>query len=186
MSRPKVNSDSQKELDKAQASFDAFSETVSKFNPLDAKGTMHEEEPQTKVSNRELNKQDAPYIKPIRSIHSKDRPQEKYKEKHARDWEYVRCIVENKEIIGEAVECWTKKYPGDPAHFWKIPVNKAIYIPRLLANQLANCKYHRLRTEDQITSDEGFIKQYGTVVVDYVKNRIDARPVGNSFLAFGS
>lgn len=180
MNRPKVNSESQKELDRAEDQFAAFDTqvkemTLDRMNQAPDQGT----EQQTKISTREANKADAPYIKPLRSINSKEKFDEKYRAQHTDAWKYIRCIVENNEIIGEAIEVWTKKFPGDSAHFWKVPVNKPVYIPKLLAEQLSNCKYHRL-TMDQstISSSDGMGTYMGSMVVDNTKHRIDCRPVG--------
>lgn len=140
-----------------------------------------ETEPQTKLSSKEIEKSDAPYIKPVRSINSKEPFNEKYRDLHKQAWEYIKCIVENNEILGEAVECWTKRFPGDPAHFWKIPVNKPVYIPRLLAEQLSQCRYHRLSMEAsnaQVTGSDQMGTYIGNMVVDHTKQRIDCRPVG--------
>lgn len=192
MSRPpKVNSDGQKELDKAQEKFDQFNDQVAGFNPLDAKAPVAETEPQTKMSQREIRNAEVPYIKPIRSvartnfkndrIDSRSYFDEKHRPLHDRDWEYVKCIVENNEIKGEDVEVWTAKWGCDPAHFWKVPVNKPVMIPRLLAEQLASCKYHRLRTEDRPVEQGQLGTITGALVVDQTVHRIDARPVGFGF-----
>lgn len=185
--RPKVNSESQKELDKAEASFQAFDEqvksmTVDQMN----KAPVLEMEPQTKQSTRELNKQDAVHIKPIRSINSKEPFNEKYRQEHTKAWEYIRCVVENNEIIGEAVELWTKKFPGDSAHFWRIPVNKPVFLPRHVAERIADCKYHRLMMDQtQISSSDGMGTYMGSMVVDHTKHRLDCRPVGFGFVSMG-
>lgn len=187
MVSPKVNSASQRQLDSAAEQFEKFDESVKALTVDHMnKSVIPETEPQVKASNRELNKADAPYIKPVRSINSKEPFNEKYREAHTEAWKYVKCVVENLEIIGETVECWTKKFPGDPAHFWKVPVNKPVYIPKLLADQLASCCYHRLSMEQNQTSNligsDGMGTYVGSMVVDSVKHRIDARPVGYGFI----
>lgn len=180
MSRPKVNSESQKQLDQADDQFKAFSEQISSFSSVDQKAASEETEPQTKLSKREAKKMDAPYIEPERSVacSHKEKFNEKYRKDWERGWERVKCIVENNEIIGEKVPVWTKKFAGDPYHFWQVPVNKPIYIPRLLAEQLAACKYRRLIMQDAPTSNVDGMQFYGSMSVESVKNRIDARPIG--------
>lgn len=189
---PKVNSDSQKELNKAQDKFDSFQEEMRKFNPLDVSAPVQEVEPQTRLSTREANKMDAAYLKPIRSISrtnfqnskidSRTFWDEKNRKARDEDWEYVKCIVENYEIIGEAVEVWTAKWGCDPAHFWRVPVNKPIMIPRHLAKQLSKCQYHRLVMDGNATIEQNHMGTItGGIIADVVKNRIDARPVGFGF-----
>lgn len=188
MSKPKVNSESQKQLDKAEEQFEAF-ETQVKSMTVDHmnKAPVFDQEPQTKLSTRELNKADALHLKPVRSINSKESFNEKYRAEHTEAWKYVRCVVENNEIIGESIEVWTKRFAGDSAHFWRVPVNKPVYIPKLLAEQLASCKYHRLiMDQSQISAADGMGTYMGSMVVDQTKHRIDCRPVGNGFITMGS
>lgn len=172
---------SKKEIEKAAKSFEAFNESIESLT-LDRmnKAPKEEHEEQTKLSNREIQKMDAPYLKPTRSINSKEPFNEKFRKDWERDWEYVKCIAENLEIIGEHIETWTKKYPGDPAHFWKIPVNKPVYMPRILAKRLSECQYHRLVMQDTSTNEEAGMTYYGALTVDVTKNRLDCRPVGNT------
>lgn len=187
MTKPKVNSESQKQLDKAEEHFEAFDAQVKSLT-LDHmnKAPVLELEPQTKLSSREANKADAIHLKPLRSINSKEPFNEKYRAEHTEAWKYVRCIVENNEIIGEAIELWTKRFAGDSAHFWRVPVNKPIYLPRHLAQRLSECKYHRLiMDQSQISSADGLGTYMGSMVVDQTKHRIDCREVGNSFTSMG-
>lgn len=185
---PKVNSDGQKEINRAQDKFDSFQEEMRKFNPLEASAPVEEKDPQTRLSTREAKQMDAAYIKPIRSISrtnydkAKTYWDEKNRKHHEEDWEYVKCIVENYEIIGEAVEVWTAKWGCDPAHFWRVPVNKPIMIPRHLAKQLSKCQYHRLTMDNTTAIEHSHVGTItGAIVVDVIKNRIDARPVGFGF-----
>ncbi len=187
MAQPKVNSDSQKELNKAQEQFDAFDKSVKEMT-LDKMSLAPErpQEEQTKMSGREQKAYDAPYIKPVRSINSKERFNEAYREEHKRAWEYVKVICENFEIIGEQIEMWTKKFAGDAADFWKIPVNKPIYVPRLVAKQIAACKYHRITMEEKVTNQEGGVTFHGSLAVDHTKNRLDCRIVNEGFVSMAS
>jgi hypothetical protein len=182
MATPKVNSAGQRELDKAEAQISAFEENIKGLvSDRDSMRVVPETEPQTKLSSREVKNADAPYIKPIRSINSKEPFDEKQREAHKKAWEYIKCVFENHEIIGEEISTWTKRFPGDPAHFWKVPVNKPVYVPRLLAKQISQCFYNRLTMrEDQITSSDGIGSYTGAVVVDQVKPRLSCRTVGSS------
>lgn len=185
MSTAKVNSKSQQELDRVSDQFDKFDEQVKSLTQDEmSKAPIADFEPQTKISAREANKVDAQYIKPARSINSKEQFNEKYRNEWEAKKKYVRCIVENREIIGEKVECWSKPFPGVAAEFWQIPVNKPIYIPQHLAEQLASRCYHRLMMdESKSVSADGHGTYYGAITVKETIQRIDARPVGFGFVA---
>lgn len=188
MNRPKVNSEGQRQLDRAEESFKALQEEIKDFNPLDGK-KIPEVEVQTKLSDREAKKADAPVIKPLRSIKrpqgGKDGAKVFWDEKNRAQWEYdwqlVRCIVENHEIIGESVPAWTSKWGCDNADYWMVPVNKPIMIPRHLAVQLSKCCYHRLIMEDRPVEQSHMGTITGAMTVDHVKHRINCRPVGFDF-----
>jgi hypothetical protein len=188
MARPNVNGEAQKELDKTEASFDEFKSMMKSYNPLDNRMSPKEEEPVIKMSNRDMNKMDAPVIRPIRSVNrvnsekAKTYWNEKYQKMHDYDWEYVKCKVENREIINEDVETWTAKYGCDPAHLWRVPVNKPVWIPRLLASQLAQCKYNKIiMQEEKIRGQDGMATYTGTLEVEQTINRINCTPVAASF-----
>jgi hypothetical protein len=183
MERPKVNSEAQKELDKAEVRFEEYQNQLKKLDPFDRTKDV-ETEPQTKLSTKEAKYADALYIKPARSIASKEKFNEQYRKAWEHDWEYVKCVVENNEIVGEKIETWTKRYAGDPAHFWILPSNKPIYIPRLLAKQISQCKYVRYVAQDpRITGGgDGVSSGYFTdMVAETVKHRLDARPLSGAF-----
>lgn len=185
MSRPRVNADGQRELDRAEDTIASVQEEIKSFNPFESLNKpVQTAEPQLKLSDRELNRMDAPYLKPVRSINSKEPFNEKFRRSWEEAWKYVKCVVENYEIIGEDVEVWTKRFPGDPAHFWKVPVNKPVFMPRLLAEQLSQCKYHRLKMENNtVTNSDGMGTYHGALSVDCVKERISAKPVGFGFVS---
>lgn len=181
MTRPKVNSESQNQLDQAVAQVDAFNEEVKALADAPLKAApLEETEQQTKMSKRETAKYDAPYIKPERSIQCKEKPNEKYQKERDYMWEYVKIIAENNEIVGETIELWTKKFPGDPAHFWKIPVNKPIYVPRLVAERLTECSYTRYAMEDRQNTmgSDGMGTYYSGMVAKNTVRRLNALPAG--------
>lgn len=186
---PKVNSSGEKELDKAQEQFDAFDNQVKELT-LDRMNMApkQEIEPQTKLSSNEIAKSKDIYLKPAKSlgvgVHPKTGVHEKFNEDYRKDWEfakeYVHFTAENKEIIGETIELWTKPFPGVNCEFWKVPVNTPVWGPRYLAERIKGCSYHRLRTEDGMqTGSDGFGKYHGTLVVDTTIQRLDAIPVSN-------
>jgi hypothetical protein len=178
--RPKVEGRfANEELDKADAQFEAFDKQVKdltldrmKAAPLD------EKEPQTKLSQKEIANSKDIYLKPRRTVSSREKFNEDYREQYNFAKEYVQFIAENKEIIGENIELWIKKFPGLPAEEWVIPVNKPVWGPRYLAEQIKNCQYSRMTMkQDVVTSDDGYGKYYGTMVVDTKIQRLDAYPV---------
>ena len=180
MGRPKkVKSSSEKELDKAQKDFDKFDKnikdlTVDRMNQHPKKET----EDQTKIATKDLDKIDDVYLKPERRIGSSEKFNEDFKEKFEYDKEYVHFIAENKEILGEALEFWTKPYPGVAAEFWKIPVNTPVWAPRYVAEQIKRKFYHKLTmSQTTSTSQDGMGQYYGSLVVDETVARLDAKPV---------
>jgi hypothetical protein len=192
MIKPRVNSESQNQLNKADEEFKEFSKQVEAFNPIEVKAPLEEREQQTKLSTREMKNTDAPYIKPMRNVarvNTKERPtfwDEKHRPAHDRDWEYVKITAENNELIGSMIEMWTAEYGCDPAHFWQIPVNRPIYVPRLVAKKIAGCKYHRMSMETADLNNtklhEGENMQFvGGMVATHTKHRLNAYPVGDSF-----
>ena len=66
------------------------------------------------------------------------------RKEHARDWEYVKGIYENIENVGESIEFWYAKYPGDHDCLWKLPSNVPVFVPRMIAKHLEDVqKYHK-------------------------------------------
>jgi hypothetical protein len=185
--RPETSSGfAEQELDRAEAQFKAFDENVKSLTQ-DALNSapLTETEEQTKLSKRELKNTGAKYIKPSRSINTKEQAKpldEKQKQAHARAWERIECIVENKEVIGETVEFWTREFPCDPADFWQVPTNVLVNIPRLVAKNLSRCKYHRLRMEENRgTGTDGMGQYYGALVADSTIARIEVKKAISDF-----
>lgn len=180
--KPEVSSGfAQRELDRAEAQFEKFDTEVKNLT-LDRMNESSEvEKPSVEISKKDAYK-DGVYIKPVRSISSKEPFNERFREAHTRAWEYVKCQAVNGEILGEKIELWNKKFPGDPATFWQIPVGVNIYIPRMIAKQISECKYHRLRMEQNtITENSGGMQYYGSLAVDSTVQRMDCVPVNKEF-----
>lgn len=180
-SKPKVSSQfAQKELDKAEKQFERFEQEV-KDCTLDRMNAAPkaEEEQQTKISNREAQKADGIWLKPKRTISSKEVFNENYRDEYNFKKEYVKFIAEHKEIIGETITLWTKKFAGIPAEEWEVPTNKVVWGPRYLAERIKECSYHRLRMDEQrMTGADGYGSYTGQLVVDNIVQRLDAMPVG--------
>jgi hypothetical protein len=178
---PKVNSEGQKELDKAAEQFEAYDENIKSLTQdrMNA-APKHEHEPQTKISQKEMDKAKDIYLKPEKTVSCRDKFNEDFREEYNHKREYVHFTAENREIIGEAIEMWTRPFGGMPAEFWRVPVNKPVWGPRYLAEQLKNCVYHRLKSEqNSITSADGMGQWQGQIVVDTTIQRLDAIPVSS-------
>lgn len=177
------------EIEKAEKSFDSFNESVKELT-MDrmAQAPKHEVEEQTKLSQKEIRKSNETYLKPLRSISGAD----KFNEKYRADWEFqkefVNFIAENRELKGSAIEIWTRPFGGVPAEYWEVPVNKPVWGPRYLAEQITRCQYHRLRMEDAAIKEQfGFAQMNGVMVADTTEQRLDAIPVSkNKSLFMGS
>lgn len=169
---------SEQELDKLDAQFEAHKENINQLT-LDRMNTApkRETEGQTKLSQNELSKSNDLYLKPYRSIRSQEKFNEEYRSQYEFDKEYVFFTAENNEVVGEAIDIWSKPYAGLPAEWWKVPVNKPLWAPRYLAEQIKRCSYHRLTMNQKvITSEDGSGQYTGGITVDSTINRLDARP----------
>lgn len=166
------------EVEKAQKQFDAYDENIKQMtlDRMNQAPTL-EVEPQTKISQADLAKSKDIYLKPRRQIGSREKFNENYRDQYNFAMENVRFIAENREIIGESIELWTKPFAGMPCQEWVVPVNKPVWGPRHLAERLTGCKYHRFVQNDHtFTGQDGLGSYQGTVVVDKVINRLDAVP----------
>lgn len=177
--KPKASSSfAQNELDKAEKQFEKFDEEIKSMTQDRMNlAPKQDVESQTKLSSDQIAKSKDVYLKPDRSISCRDKFNEKYRKNYEFDKEYVQFTAENKEIIGEAIEIWTRPYGGMPAEFWKVPVNKPVWGPRYLAEQIRRCFYHRLRMENKPIETTGVGVMYGSLAVDTTVQRLDANPV---------
>lgn len=170
------------ELDKVEKQLDAFEQNVKDLT-LDRMNSApkQEVEPQTKLSQTDIEKSKEIYLKPVRSIASREKFNESYRKEYTFSTEYVRFIAEHKELMGETIEMWTKPYAGMPAEEWKIPTGKPVWAPRHVAEQLSSRKYHRLKMDQSVsTGADGHGQYYGTMVADTTIQRLDAIPVSAS------
>lgn len=190
--KPKANTSlAAQELDKAEAQFQAFDDNVKQLT-LDRlnEAPKREVEPQTKISQRDIEKSKDVYLKPFRTVASKEKFNEKFRGDYEFAKEYVQFIAENKEIIGEELDLWTKPYPGMPAEEWKVPVNKPVWGPRYLAEQIKRASYHRLTmVQSSLSGSDGMGQYYGAMAADSIIQRLDAIPVNQRksvFMGTGS
>jgi hypothetical protein len=178
MSKTRQPNASEQELDKVEQQFKQFDEEVKQMTMDRMNATPKPDvEPQTQLSQKDIEKSKEIYLKPIKQIGSAEKFNEKWREDYNFAKEYVRFIAENREIIGEDIEIWSKPFPGVPAEMWKVPVNKPIWGPRYLAEQIKKCCYHRLTMENKIIENTGVGSMYGQMAIDTTIQRLDALPV---------
>jgi hypothetical protein len=177
--KPEVSKSAQNELDKAEKQFEKFDEEVKSLT-LDRMNAApkQEAEPQTKLSQREIANSKEIYLKPKRTVSSR----EKFNEAHRADYEFAKELVyftaENRELIGQHIELWTKPFPGMPAEEWDVPTNRPVWGPRYLAERIKGCTYHRLSMEESkgVMGSDHMGTYMGAVVVDSTIQRLDAHP----------
>lgn len=152
------------------------------------KASVVDFQPQTEITRAMKDFTDAPVIKPIKSIPRPGKPIAKEAKDRAWGWEYVRCIAENREVIGETIELWTGKYHGDMADFWQVPVNRPIYLPRHVAKRISECRYHRVKMQDRPMHNlmnemesTGVSGYSGQLTVVDTRQRLDCRPIAVGF-----
>ena len=176
----------EKELEQVAKQFDQFDENVKSLT-LDRMNAapVQEVEPQTKLSTQEIEDAKRIYLKPKRSISSREKFNEKFREDYIFQTEYVQFIAENREITGEKIDLWTKPFPGVPAQEWEVPVNVPVWGPRHLAEQIRKARYHRLIMKDSvITGADHAGSYYGAICVDTTVQRLDAYPVSTKKKSF--
>jgi hypothetical protein len=179
-SKPEVSSSvAQKQLDVAEKQFEAFENQVKDLT-LDRMNAAPKEdaEPQTKLSQKDIQKSKDIYLKPERSIGCKEKFNEAFREDYNFAKEYVQFTAENREVIGESIQLWTKAFPGQAAEYWTVPTNKPVWGPRYLADRIKGCSYHRLSMDEhKIVAADGMGSYTGQLVVDSIIQRLDAHPV---------
>ena len=178
--RPKVSNSAQQELDKVEKQFEEFDSNIKEMT-LDRMNMAPKQETEPhKLSQLEIEKSNDIYLKPSRAIFSPEKFNEKFREDYNFSKEYVRFIPKNEEIKGDIAEFWTKPFPGTPAEFWKVPVDKPVWAPRYVAERMKNCSYHKLVMQQNVTNGNDYAGQYyGALAVDTTVQRLDAIPVTN-------
>jgi hypothetical protein len=173
--RPNVE---EQELNKIEDQFEKYTENVNQLtHDRMNMAPKLERDNQTKMSQNQIADAKQIYLKPFRAIGCADKFNEDYRKQYEFDKEYVYFIAENNEVIGEDIDIWTRPYSGMPAEEWKVPVNKPVWGPRYLAEQIKRCQYHRFSMNQRtITGEDGMGQYTGGFVVDNIVNRIDSRP----------
>lgn len=178
--KPNVKQD---ELNHAEKQIDNFSNEIKEsLSNVPSSLPVEEKEPQTKLSKKEIKKNNGFYLKPKRTMYPSPHPKtgkiETFNEKYRKDYEYqkeyIQFVAENKEIIGETITLWTKPFAGVPAEEWDIPVNKPIWAPRYVYASIRRCRYTRMIMEEKPISDEGGFQYYGKMVATSRLERLSA------------
>jgi len=180
-SKPKVSSGAQKQLDKAEAEFKEFDSQIKEITRDRMSAVpVQDSEPQTNLSQNEIRNSKDIYLKPHKTISSREKFNERFRDDYNFAKEYVQFIAEHKEIQGEDLDLWTKPFPGMPAEEWIVPVNKPVWGPRYLAEQIQRKSYNRLKMNENVqTSASAYGVMTGQLAVDTKVNRLDAYPVSN-------
>ncbi len=180
--KPKLsNSDSAKALELAEQQIKSYESqikdlTMDRMN----EAPMKDVEPQLKLSQSERSNSRDIYLKPEKTIGCADKFNEKFRKEYEFAKEQVNFECENQEIIGEAIEIWTRPYPGIPAQFWKVPVNVPVWGPRFLAEQISRKFYHRFITDESRPTEQNQAGlMTGAMIVDKKIPRLLARPVSS-------
>lgn len=178
--KPKLASNTaQRQLDDAEKQFQSFDDNIKQMT-MDRmnEAPAAERESQTKIAQVDRDKMKDVYLKPFRTVSSREPFNEKFREDYNFAKEYVQFEAENVEIIGEELDFWTKPFAGVPAEEWKVPVNKPVWGPRYVAERIKGCKYHRMTMQQSVsTGTDGMGQYYGAMAVDKTIQRLDARPV---------
>jgi len=173
----KTKSQVQNELDRVQQQFDNFNQEIKDMT-LDRSNhaAKEEQEQQTQFTSKDIRNSKDIYLKPERTVAPRDKFNENFRSKYNYAKEYVQFIAENREIIGEDIETWTRPFGGMPAEFWRVPTNKPVWGPRYLAEQIKKCYYHRFVMQQTVTQNTHAGQMYGTLAADTTIQRLDAYP----------
>lgn len=176
--KPELDDEGQRELQEMQQQFNEFDDQIKSMDlECMSKAPLKEEEPQTKIAQSDLDKIKDIYLKPYRTISSREKFNEKFREDYEFSKQYVNFIAENKEVIGETIDLWIKAFPGLPCEEWKVPVNTPVWGPRYLAERIKGCSYHKLTMENKQAIGSDYAGMYtGSIVVDSTVQRLDAYP----------
>lgn len=186
--KPMVNSAGERELIKMEEKFEEFKQEVKELSSTNLALPKLETENQTKLSARDLDKSKEIYLKPSKSIGpgKGEKFNEAFREEYTFRKEYVNFIAENS-ILGETIEIWTKPFPGMNCDYWEVPVNKPVWGPRFLAEQIASRSYV-VYEMNEVSDQERYMPQnkiesnfaggiYGKIVGKRIENRMKAFPV---------
>lgn len=174
--RPETSGFVQKELDNVEKQVSQVEESIKSMT-MDKMNEAPRQETELKMSQKQINNSSDEHLKPIKYVGCKENFNEKFRDEYNFKNEYVRVVCQHNELRGDAIEKWSRPYPGLPAEFWRIPTNRPVSIPRYLAEEVKSCSYHRLvMDEKKVTDTAGGGTFYGAMQVDTIVQRLDAFP----------
>jgi hypothetical protein len=184
--RPRAQSSlAEQEMDRVDEQFKEFDSQVKEMTMDRMNAAPKKEvEGQTKLSQNELARSNDLYLKPYRTIGCREKFNENYRDEYNKAKEYVHFIAENREIIGEELDFWTRPFAGLPAEEWKVPCNKPLWAPRYVAEQIKRKYYHRLVMQQTPVNNDHAGQYYGTMAADTTIQRLDAIPVSSNRSVF--
>ena len=172
----------EKEIVKLNAKFEEYEKKIEALTLENTRLAKDKDEDNiTRLSQREIAKSPDIYVKPKKTLMAVgEKFNEKYREEYNYKKQYVRVIAEHRECPGDTIEIWTKRFAGTPAEFWEIPTGKPVFIPRYVAEELADRKYNKIKMDGDSRDDRnrsgsyGEIEQYGMPTVEEKIKRITA------------
>jgi hypothetical protein len=129
-------------------------------------------------------KEGAIWLEPKVKLQGFGKLKAEWKKHHAHDWEYVCGIFQPENIAGrpsmEPKTFWFCKWAGDPDCLWEVPVNRKVYLPRMVALHLSGerdpltgmeaMKYHSfdyLQSPETYWRPDQFTHQFGPTGTHY-------------------
>ncbi|CAB4126523.1 hypothetical protein UFOVP80_22 [uncultured Caudovirales phage] len=93
---------------------------------------------------KKAEKENAIFIEPKIRMQAFGKLKPDWKKKRDYDWEYVKGSFQPEIVNGrpsmEPRKFWHCKWPGDQDCFWDIPVDRPVYVPRMIAKLLSGEK----------------------------------------------
>ena len=178
-----ISPEMRKEVEKIDLQMDATQANLAQIN-VDTKPDIFQERKETPLTQKELHS-DAPYIKPSRRMAAVSKPKPEQEKLRKAAWEYIKCIVENYELRSESVDFWyTPPLSGEDTCEWIVPVNRPIYLPRMVAEHLATRSYNRIVMQDASHKFSGESRMGAQITPTELiaverRRRIDCRPLQN-------
>ena len=180
--KPRSNSASEREMEKVGAQLDSFEQNIKDLTLDRMNDTAKAADSlPPEISQKQMANSRDIYLKPARTMSCRDVFNEKYRADYNHKKEYVYFSAMNNELIGASIELWTKPFAGVHAEYWEVPVNRPIWGPRYLAEQIKGCTYHRLSLdESKVVGHSHAGSMTGQIVADNVIQRLDASPASKS------